>query len=442
METFLQNLFSFSMQLAIVIGGGLLMSRLLSRSAPGVRLVYFHGLLAVALAAPFLPLRLGRSGSVATASGEVLTEGVLALGTTPVAWPVVSGVALFILIVGVLVRLVRAAAGFGHLAKLRKRVTRFHPPLDLWELVGSSTMARARCYQSSAISVPLTYGLLSPVVLLPDSFFELSLEQQRAVVCHELLHVKRGDWCVSLIEELLRTALWFHPAIHALLSKVSACREQVVDREVLRLTRSRRAYLEAILLIARSARPMPRVLTAALIRKSELRERISAMQKEGSMPGKRLVCSASLIVLLVAASVVVGAATFPVELGSESPVALGSIQEEAEETEEAPPFFVAGDVTRPVKISGEAPRYSEIAREARIEGVVILELIIGKQGSVESIEVLKGLPMELTDRAIEAVETWRYQPATLKGEPVRVLFNVTINFQLKKDCEEDDDCEP
>ena len=95
------------------------------------------------------------------------------------------------------------------------------------------------------------------------------------------------------------------------------------------------------------------------------------------------------------------------------------------------PIFVTGDVKKPVKISDVQPYYTEIARKARIQGVVILQTIINKDGDITDVKVLKGLPMGLAEAAVSAVKQWKYEPATLNGKPVAVYFNLTVNFQLR-----------
>ena len=95
------------------------------------------------------------------------------------------------------------------------------------------------------------------------------------------------------------------------------------------------------------------------------------------------------------------------------------------------PIIVAGDVTKPEKVSGPDPVYTEIARKARIQGVVIVQAIINKQGQVENVKVLKGLPMGLDQAAVEAVKRWQFKPATLNGKPVAVYYNLTVNFRIQ-----------
>jgi protein TonB len=95
------------------------------------------------------------------------------------------------------------------------------------------------------------------------------------------------------------------------------------------------------------------------------------------------------------------------------------------------PLQVGGDVQAPVKLDAPPPQYTEIARKARIQGVVIVQAIINKEGSVENVKVLKGLPMGLDQAAIDAIKRWRFKPATLNGKPVTVYYNLTVNFTLQ-----------
>lgn len=103
---------------------------------------------------------------------------------------------------------------------------------------------------------------------------------------------------------------------------------------------------------------------------------------------------------------------------------------EAPPVEPAGPVVVGGDVLAPVKIAGPIPRYTEPARVARIEGTVTVQAIVNKRGVVENVQVLKGLPMGLDQAAVDAVERWRFEPATLHGKPVDVYYTLTVRFQL------------
>jgi len=94
-------------------------------------------------------------------------------------------------------------------------------------------------------------------------------------------------------------------------------------------------------------------------------------------------------------------------------------------------FIVGGNITEPRKISGPNPIYPEAARRARIQGVVVLECTIGKDGRVKTVKVLRGLPLGLTESAEDAVKKWRFEASTLNGKPVEVLYILTVRFNLQ-----------
>lgn len=95
------------------------------------------------------------------------------------------------------------------------------------------------------------------------------------------------------------------------------------------------------------------------------------------------------------------------------------------------PIQVGGDVQAPVKTHYPQPQYTEIARKARLQGVVIVQAIIDKQGNVTNVKLLKGLGMGLDQAAIDAIKKWKFEPATLHGKPVSVYYNLTVNFRLQ-----------
>jgi len=89
------------------------------------------------------------------------------------------------------------------------------------------------------------------------------------------------------------------------------------------------------------------------------------------------------------------------------------------------------DIAEPTIIFKIEPRYTEPARFAGIEGIVILELIIDTEGTVESVNALRGLPLGLTKSAVDAVKQWRFEASTYNGNPVSVRYILTITFNLR-----------
>lgn len=96
------------------------------------------------------------------------------------------------------------------------------------------------------------------------------------------------------------------------------------------------------------------------------------------------------------------------------------------------PIVVGGLVKKPEILVKTQPRYTELARRANIEGVVILKAVIDERGYVTDLQVIKDLPMGLDKAAMDAVRTWRFRPATLHDRPVKVYYNLTVNFTIQR----------
>lgn len=90
---------------------------------------------------------------------------------------------------------------------------------------------------------------------------------------------------------------------------------------------------------------------------------------------------------------------------------------------------VSMGVTQGLIIHRVNPVYPALARQARIQGTVILQAQISKTGDIENLQLVSGHPM-LAPAAIEAVKQWKYKPYILNGEPVEVDTQVTVNFTL------------
>jgi len=90
---------------------------------------------------------------------------------------------------------------------------------------------------------------------------------------------------------------------------------------------------------------------------------------------------------------------------------------------------VSQGVSQGLLIHRVQPMYPPLARQARIQGTVVLQAEISKDGTIENLRLISGHPM-LAPSAIEAVRQWRYKPYFLNGEPVAVETQITVNFTL------------
>lgn len=114
------------------------------------------------------------------------------------------------------------------------------------------------------------------------------------------------------------------------------------------------------------------------------------------------------------------AGLFTTDIGPTGPGAGGSA-----------PLPVGGNIRSPLKLHDVAPLYPELARRARVQGMVIIRCVIDTNGRVAEAEVLRSVPL-LDAVALEAVRQWIYRPTLLNGSPVAVVMTVTVQFTLQR----------
>jgi TonB family protein len=124
---------------------------------------------------------------------------------------------------------------------------------------------------------------------------------------------------------------------------------------------------------------------------------------------------------------------------AEEPAPADAFQIPADYTEVSSPFQSGpafggrppiGGAQAPVKLIDMPPVYPPEAQAARVQGVVILEVMIGADGHVTDARVLRSIP-ELDQAAIDAVRQWVYSPTFINGQPAPVIITVTVNFTLR-----------
>lgn len=94
------------------------------------------------------------------------------------------------------------------------------------------------------------------------------------------------------------------------------------------------------------------------------------------------------------------------------------------------PLRVGGIVQASRLVHRVEPEYPDLARRARVQGMVLLQVTVDERGLVSGVDVIRGHPL-LTQAAVDAVSQWRYSPTLLNEEPVPVIATVTVNFVLR-----------
>jgi protein TonB len=92
---------------------------------------------------------------------------------------------------------------------------------------------------------------------------------------------------------------------------------------------------------------------------------------------------------------------------------------------------IGGNVAAANLVDRVLPLYPQEAREAKIQGVVILDAVINREGRVDSLKVIAGHPL-LTQSAVDAVKQWRYNPTMIEGAPVEVQTTITVTFSFQQ----------
>ena len=95
-------------------------------------------------------------------------------------------------------------------------------------------------------------------------------------------------------------------------------------------------------------------------------------------------------------------------------------------------YGIGNGVSPPTIVSKVEPEYSELARTARREGEVVLQTVVDENGLPQNIHVIRSLGFGLDEKAIEAVQKWRFKPAIKNGKPVALLSTIEVNFPLLK----------
>jgi protein TonB len=315
------NLVSWSAQVAALVAAALLALKLTRLDAPAVRYVFLRVVLAVCLLLPFVQSYVAAPATSKTtpidasrvtgapAGRRAIPDAQLVVGTTALfgpgqQWP---GALAVLLVAGGCTRLLWIGAGVIRLRRLRRAgeaacVDRECD--DLQRIIKVSPTIR----YVAALGQPVTFGFRRPVVLLPESMKEQPAPIQRAVLAHELWHVRRRDWIWTVAEEALRAVFWFHPAVWILLSRIQSTREEVVDELAILSTGSRRTYLDALL--AYADRP-PLFAAMAFARRRHLMHRMILISKEAVMSAKRVVACGALSVVAVLSAGWYSIAAFP-----------------------------------------------------------------------------------------------------------------------------------
>ena len=392
MNFYWSNLIAWSVQITILIGACVALPWLFRLRISRARLWYWHVVLLVCLALPLLqPWAKPSAGN----SDVTFTTGQFRVAKTPaqaswvMTWPVV---ALTALSTGTGLRLLWLGLGLYRLRRYRATALPLEQADDCFADMRLDLAPETEILISSNVTSPVTFGLRNPVILLPDRVAGLAKAERLSIVCHELIHIRRHDWAIAIAEELVRSMLWFHPAIWWLLGQIQLTREQVVDQEVIRYTGDRDRYLDALLAIA-SLRLSADLAPAPLfLKKHHLRQRVESIVSGVTMTKR------NLILPLAAAF-----ATLPVVIG----IAAWQFPLRAAPQEAADDAGVEIQLGAAKVLHRTGVPYPEDARAKHISGTVQVNLTLNEKGEVTDAVAISG-PQQLRKPVIQSVLNWHF----------------------------------
>ena len=311
-------LFTAALKATVVLAAAFPVAFMLRRASASARYLLWTSTLAMVLALPLLSLALrpwnvtlaARAAAIAQAPIVADSQVSQALGAPANANP--NGIQWWltsIWLCGVAVVLARVASGHIRVQLSLRGSEPVNDPEWLRLLADTNSRIRLRrqvdLRRSHDTDVPLGYGLLRPVILLPSESEEWSADRRGVVLLHELIHVQRLDWLSCLISQFSVAAYWFHPLAWMALSRFRREQERSCDDAVVTSGTGQAAYAEHLVALARSLTSSRRNWSAALSMAEArgLEQRVHALldlrRKRQALSGR--VSVAALAAILVCA---------------------------------------------------------------------------------------------------------------------------------------------
>ncbi len=289
---------------------------------------------------------------------------------------------------GTALLLLRLVVGYWRISRILRRATPLDPPLF-----------------TADINVPVASGLFRPAILLPSEATAWPEWQRTAAIRHELAHVERKDLWANLLANLACAFYWFHPLVWTLSGHLRREQEAACDDTVIQTGFDRTIYAEALLAVAKNS-PSTLIPGCYMTTTSDVKSRIIRLVASPVSSRKTFVRTAAAFAGILLAFTAL------------TPVHAQKV------------YKAGGDIQGPSVLQKVEPQYTEDARAAKIQGAVVLSMVIGVDGMAHDISVTRSLDPGLDRKAAEAIEQWHFAPGTLQGEPVPVEAVVEVNFRL------------
>ncbi|HUK31066.1 MAG TPA: TonB family protein [Candidatus Acidoferrum sp.] len=311
-------------------------------------------------------------------------------------------------------------------------------------------IANVRVLWSPSIAVPVTIGAIRPVVILPEKMLdEKDADLLTTALGHELAHVRRRDYALNLLYELLYVPISFHPAAAWVKRRIRQTREQRCDELVTEKLLNAGAYARSLVKMAGWATPIvysTPTISVGVADAGNLEERVMSILRKPRISARKKGLSIAAASLLFAIPCIAAAphilrvsvkapdaASAPPRVTAPkanfAPVTVFTPQQEGDRQSE-PARNSQESQEYPRCIYCPRPEYSAEAREQKIQGEVWLEVTVKTDGKAYDIKVTKSLNPALDKSAVEAVKGWQFRPAMKDGKQIDKRTTIQVEFLL------------
>ena len=278
---------------------------------------------------------------------------------------------------------------------------------------------------------PFLTGIRRPRIVFPALAQNWSDEQLQAVIAHEAAHIRYGDQWLNLPLLLVRLVYFWHPLVWLLGRQIHDIRERLCDDAAIRFLRhTPLQYARCLLSIAESIVRPPVWLTGAIFfagSSRNFRNRIAyqlTQTEDFVMKQSKL----TQVFVLMALALLMLPLSCQVEKEPDETLAPPSSPTASIVEEETADYYSLTE--KPEIVEQGIPKYPELAKKAGIEGTVVVKVLVGYEGNVESTELVKSVEV-LDEAALEAARQFKFSPAKLDGKPVKVWMALPFKFKLQ-----------
>jgi TonB family protein len=277
---------------------------------------------------------------------------------------------------------------------------------------------------------PVTVGLRRGLVLLPPAFLETIAQRDLdAVLAHELVHIQRHDFAKNLLYGLISLPVMWHPLLWRTRGGVAESRELVCDAVAAEAVAGRKQYAQSLLRLASMLACRPTIPTLHALGILSFNEDRNALERRVmTLAHKPAPMSTTRRIVVATACSVLALATCTSALALHTDISglAPDAQQSAPQSIHVSAKEMSGN-----RISGNNPTYPPEERKKKIQGTVVLDATVSKEGLIENLRVVKSPAESLSRSALDAVRTWRYRPYRLNGDPIAVETTVNVTYCLE-----------